>query len=1628
MSYAMRRLKTKRFTDSLRGNFVEQQVTLTAARVADGLLTVGGQFYSGSVPGEAGQVVNVGRPASALYAPQGGGGVVTVRVGGSTSGGGGGGGGLSAHNLNDTGIHLGPLDRAQAPWVADDISAAIATHAALPDVHHVRASAGDGIAVTGQQVRVLLAGDSGLIANPELRMGTPITLTSSTTNGVSGSGHSHAVTAYGSGEGNAGQLTKFDNDGGLSLTRLRTPLIDTASGNLSLQPVGNVMLQPAGTGVFMLAAKAIGSTVHVPGLLGSGWRISERDGIAGLSHLDIRSIYADELIVKSFIADMVRVRMGEDFLTYSMGIVTADNDGNNFIVPAENTSARLYIEDSPDVAGELFANNEWVMLSVLNRNGGGLVKAMIWGQVSGYQNEPDNRQSWLFTNRLGIAGLVIDPGAVALSFGTSGKGYIHRSVVDPDSPWTRYVTWSGANPYTPANRTVHVQIGNLNGINWDSALQPSGWGMYAQNVWMKGVVSAANDVVRLDNNGARIKTDPSTEFADVSAYRFMGHLDSTVIGGVYGRQSSNTQSVQVTVVGNATKRPVAALAAASAFNDATVFIGADRQGGGTANVTFDASATTGTVVFGATTHVRVNAPLLTGAIRATASNTYSIGEAGTPYHTIYVNNVVAQTITGSTSLGGEIWQYDTGDMFIRSNSAASRTLHVANPGAGLMHLNVEGNIVVGGLVDGVDVAFFQTTYNTHVGNANAHHNQAHTLAGVGGLGGDHTVSGLTTGMTLRASGSTTAAFTFLQHGDLAGVSPDQHHNQSHVLATTTALGNDHTVSGLTVGHVLQASAANNARFAALSHTHLTDVTPNQHHNQVHSITGSDHTISGSQFQLVGATGANTLGLLTPSANPGANAAILRTGNSGELTLRSLTVQGNVDVTNGGDLTVGANVLFVDVSGFNVGVNRAPDPQFDLDVLGNVRSGGWFVGRHAIQIDGAHMICHFDGAQPFATDHTGDPTGHMGQVADVSGPAIYRPGKFGTKAVQVGEGTTNLIPNPSFEGTYSSGIAPGWNAYSTGSGSGSRSSSAFALYGERAQRITRTGGAAGDRYGVSCSIASMSGTVMAGSVRIKVLSYSPGARVTLNVFRSAGQEIIAQRVITDADLNTWVDLLGAAATTTAATTRIVRIYIDQGNADILIDACQVEGKAYPTAYCDGSLPGHTWAGSPNASASSRGDASVRWHDIGGGLPVDHWTLMFWIYSYAPYGVVDNLHTINLSDGSDDNRLFLYHSSAAPGSFRVGYTTGGSTTFSNMSGNVMEAGRWHHVTAVYGGGTLLFYLDGVQVSSVIRTPMPIPLSRLAIGARYISPLNHGPTSLFDDIILVDRVVPAAEVRAIYESDAPVFAESSTHQFRVGNGLVWGDAEGLFARDIDGNAIFAVVGVDGKSWGGVTLDKGDLLIGNAVAGYVQYDRSAQRIGLVDTDLTLLYGGSAWNKIKFNKSGTVVGEIFANSGPAGSDLQIWARAESGLVTTNVLIGTTDHLGGNLKYFGMVGTVFNVMASSNFGGGSVTMPHQLTVRNSIVGYKGSAGGDPPLWVHLRRISTTLPAPSTEGFVRFDQDDASGGLAPLALRQADLSNALIAFQSSFGTTNPLSTAALGTYYAKARVAVNGVLKWIAIYN
>ncbi len=370
------------------------------------------------------------------------------------------------------------------------------------DTVQVLPVAAGGLELTASGLQVKRPTDSGVVRDSTGVYLSPSTLTAATTNAVSGSGHTHAVTAVSDGKATPAALLKVDANGDLTLRyltgdKVRTPLIDTASGGLTLDPAnatvsvdGNMSftggsrtvgtttsdlvlapaneltLDPGGDVVEVQSAATVRSAHWASGFLGTGWGI-EYDGAA-----DFRSIYADELHVAAFIADTARVAVGAEYITPSMALIS-----RTFTIPAVSGTGTLYVEDAPGLnALPVFENGDWVLLRVVDHSGGGLVVANAWGQVSGYADDGDGEQHWTFTCRsTTVAGEPVGRGGVALDFGKSGDGWWWVTTLDPaGAPYAGISSWTGSDPYTEGNRTHRLRLGQLKGVSGVNE-----WGLYA---------------------------------------------------------------------------------------------------------------------------------------------------------------------------------------------------------------------------------------------------------------------------------------------------------------------------------------------------------------------------------------------------------------------------------------------------------------------------------------------------------------------------------------------------------------------------------------------------------------------------------------------------------------------------------------------------------------------------------------------------------------------------------------------------------------------------------------------------------------------------------------------------------------------------------------------------------------------------------------------------------------------------------------------------------------------------------------------------------------------------------------------------------------------------------------------
>ncbi|AUO79030.1 structural protein [Salinibacter phage M8CR30-2] len=155
----------------------------------------------------------------------------------------------------------------------------------------------------------------------------------------------------------------------------------------------------------------------------------EKWAILANGSADFRSIYADELRVDRFIAEVEEALAGEDFLTKSFAKLDED-----WTVPQAGSSAKITLQNLPGLAGSaVFEEGDTVRLRYVDRSGGGLTVADVWIEVTkptGFDASGET-QTWSATvlDAGGVAGEQVGAGSVALDYGKSGDHLIERSVL-----------------------------------------------------------------------------------------------------------------------------------------------------------------------------------------------------------------------------------------------------------------------------------------------------------------------------------------------------------------------------------------------------------------------------------------------------------------------------------------------------------------------------------------------------------------------------------------------------------------------------------------------------------------------------------------------------------------------------------------------------------------------------------------------------------------------------------------------------------------------------------------------------------------------------------------------------------------------------------------------------------------------------------------------------------------------------------------------------------------------------------------------------------------------------------------------------------------------------------------------
>ena len=377
---------------------------------------------------------------------------------------------------------------------------------------------------------------------------------------------------------------------------------------------------------------------------------------------------------------------------------------------------------------------------------------------------------------------------------------------------------------------------------------------------------------------------------------------------------------------------------------------------------------------------------------------------------------------------------------------------------------------------------------------------------------------------------------------------------------------------------------------------------------------------------------------------------------------------------------------------------------------------------------------------------------------VAAPVRTGLGRFGD-GLFIDEATTNLVTNPSFETN-----TTGWAAQ----GSFTIVQSSVRGYaGTKSLRVVATSTTDG---GTVFSLAVTNGTTYTVQAMVWIETLKSGSVVQLLNTLGVGLTSVTGFNVSTSTTGRWVRLVGSY---TATSTGTVNFYVHSSGGVAVgdawtVDAVQVEAKAYPTSYCDGSLgSGYAWTGTAHASTSTRAAGAVAWSTTAspGGVTLAAWCRV------GSNGSTPKATALAALTGAS-NRLML----------RIGIgTTSGASAYNGTSvaqptpaSTSATAGDLVFVAATWDGTTVTSYvaLNGSVVSSATAalTPAASGFTTLT-GPGYSDGIVSSLNATADQILVYNRVLTSAEVTALasattetsYSSDPGILLAAATGSVR-------------------------------------------------------------------------------------------------------------------------------------------------------------------------------------------------------------------------------------------------------------------------
>jgi len=379
--------------------------------------------------------------------------------------------------------------------------------------------AGSGLVISNK-ILAVGAGDGITVNEDDVAITTPGNLSEATTN-VSAGNHTHNILSS-SDPGTSSSLLHSGSVGALTLVRLNVDdIYDKSGGDVTFYATASLvadknfvpsitasrhlgssgrlwdeiwtnktyfgttgLLQNAGTDIIGLGTgDSLRSSDYVSNV--AGWAI-ESDGSAEFLNMNVRG----EIHSAVFVKDLIDARAGTMLVAKSAGVITTLGAS----VPISG-AWDVYIKDPP-TGGFLFEDNDICRVRAHTATG----VSETWFRVYGKTDIGDGTQAYSCATCSGASGLIYPEGSTIIDYGVSGDGFCTMTAELTGAPYYDVSTWT-ASPWTAF--TLRARVGNLTGIT-DPAVSPSGFGIYTDNAYIKGTVSAACGNVFIDDTGITV--------------------------------------------------------------------------------------------------------------------------------------------------------------------------------------------------------------------------------------------------------------------------------------------------------------------------------------------------------------------------------------------------------------------------------------------------------------------------------------------------------------------------------------------------------------------------------------------------------------------------------------------------------------------------------------------------------------------------------------------------------------------------------------------------------------------------------------------------------------------------------------------------------------------------------------------------------------------------------------------------------------------------------------------------------------------------------------------------------------------------------------------------------------------